>query len=281
MNLDKLQKRLSSMNSLPEKDKYRPLKDFHTMNAIGFYGRDLIYRVYEIMKPFKLGDVVKPGDVVPQTDWGKVFDNGFLAVRKYFRSKAKAPGLALMYGGTSKVLENHFKVSRSIGLKMFVNFFKELGVLKRHLHDRLEKAKKNLYVENLYGRRLYLPQLADRKTYKSGENKVYNTPIQSTGSESIKIAILKSSQWIEKHHLSRYPVNMTAKMIKGELYSRVVTIPLSIGKRRSTKKMLDRLGNGHTKILAVDEKGKVVLEYHRNVKLDYYTFKKLQGEIKW
>jgi hypothetical protein len=273
--LQKLQKRLKSIDTLPSADPYRDLKDFHTVNAIGFFGEKLIRRVFDTKESLKLGDLVEEGEYLNPLDKDKRFENGVIAVRKYFRNLSKSTGLGILYGGSSRLLEEKLGMSKAIALKLWINFFSTLGVLKAHLEDRLAKAIKNGYVENLFKARFYLPQLKDKRLFYLGKNKVYNTPIQSTASFLIKIAITRSSKWIDKYSMNRYTANNVAKMVKGELYSRIVLLDEKYLKKIES----EDFEKGHTKLLVVNSKGKVIRESEYNIKLDRYRFEKYKMEI--
>lgn len=280
-NLSKIKKRISSLDGkLPGKDPYRALSDFHTQNAIGFYGESLIHRAFNMGdKSFTMSEILRSGDIVKEEDHGKVFSDGFNAVRKYFRGNSKAPGLALMYGGSIKVLMTGFDISKAVAIRMYAKFFSTLHVLKRSIDAREERAKEDLYVETLFGRRLFLPQLANPKTRGQGMTKIANSPIQGTASDQMKLAILKVSQWLEDCTLSKYQGNNLAKAVKGYFYNRIVCIEYSSIKSMSMlEKSLSRLEVGHTKVLIL--KGDTLYrEWDSHVKLDYYTYEKYKMEI--
>lgn len=281
-NIEKFIRKVEAKKGqLPPLDPYRSLKDWHTQNSIAFNGKDFIYKVLNMGdKTFTLGEVASGEykDKVKEKDKKLTFKNGYLAVRGYFRKKSKAVGLGLMYGGSAGLIESAFEVSKAVSIRLFAIFFSTLGVLKVHLEDRVNNALDNLYIETLFGRRLFLPQLADRKSRNAGLRKVYNSPIQGTAGDLIKIFMYKTGDWIEKHILSKYQGNNLASMVQGEYFNRVVKVKeSSIDKRFPLA--IRKLQNGHTRLLVVNRKGEVIKEVERALNIDYLTFEKYKMEL--
>lgn len=267
---------------LPELDPYRLMKDWHTQNSIAFFGSKFLYKIFDIgKKTFTLGDVAvgEFGEKVKDKDKSLTFDSGYNAIKSYFRKKSKAPGLALMYGGTANVLEGAFGVKKSGGIRMFASFFSTLSVLKAHLEMRVSEAKQNHYIETLFGRRLYLPQLADKRTLNAGIRKVYNSPIQGTAGDLIKIFILKTGEWVEKYKLSKYQGNNICDVVNGKHFNRIVAVKKSSVSMLKLKMVLSNLDNGHTRLILLNDKSEVVKEYDRAINLPYYYFEKFDMEI--
>lgn len=282
LNIDRLIKKIESKNGeLPKLDPYRVMKDWHTQNSIAFNGKEFIYSVFnQGEKNFTLGEVAtgKFKDKVKDKDKKLSFKSGFQAVRGYFRKKSKATGLGLMYGGGAGLIETAFEVSKAESIKLFAIFFSTLKVLKKHLDDRVEKALQNMYVENLFGRRFYLPQLADKSKRHEGVRKVYNSPIQGTASECIKIFMYKTGDWVEKLKLSKYQGNNIVDVVNGQWYNRIVTVKESnIDKLFNIR--IKRLQNGHTRLLILNNKGEVIKESERALNIDYATFEMYSMEV--
>lgn len=282
LNIDRFIKKIESKKGeLPKLDPYRSMKDWHTQNSIAFNGKEFIYSVFnQGEKNFTLGDVAtgKFKDKVKDKDKKLTFKSGFQAVRGYFRKKSKATGLGLMYGGGAGLIETAFEVSKAESIKLFAIFFSTLKVLKRHLDNRVETAMQNMYIETLFGRRLYLPQLGDRSKKNEGIRKTYNSPIQGTASELIKIFMYKMGEWVEKLKLSKYQGNNIADVVNGQWYNRIVTEKESdIDKLFNIR--IKRLQNGHTRLLILNNRGEVVKESERALNIDYATFEMYSMEV--
>jgi hypothetical protein len=243
---------------------------------MGFYGEGIVKRaLLQGEKNFLLKEIVEEGDIIPKEDLKKSFTSGFLAVRNYFRKNTKPSSLAMQYGGSAQTLQNNFKVAKATSIRMYVNFFKKLHVTKKHLEGRVQTAMKKGYVETLFGRRLFLPMLKNRRTKNAGIRKIYNSPIQGTASSLLKIGLLKMNNWVEKYQLSRYQGNNLPKLHRGELYHRIVLVD----KKHLKALSKEDFPNGHTKILVTNSKGKVIHESEKAIKLDYYRFKKYNMKI--
>ena len=68
------------------------------------------------------------------------------------------------------------------------------------MNDRKHFAKKNGYVETLYGRKLYLPDInskhGQRRSY--AERTAINAPVQGSAADIIKIAMIEIDKWLEE-----------------------------------------------------------------------------------
>ena len=267
-------KHLDTLETLPPLDQFRALADWHTVNAKSFYGSEIVEKTSLVKTPLKVKDVLKDA---PVKDLEKAFHDGFEFVRKYFRNNAKAPGLAIMYGGGVDVLISGFGVSKDVAIRMFSRFMKSLSTLKIHLSDRVATALVEGYVETLFGARLYLPMLKDPKKKNAGIRKVYNSPIQGSASNLIHIFILKVSDYIEKYTLNKLQGNNITKVINGEYYNRILTT--NTNRPNALNKELDSLPNGHTRVLILDNQGHTRYVYDRAVNISYIVFEKYQMEI--
>lgn len=266
---------------LPQLDPYRSMKDWHTQNSIAFNGKDFIYKVFnQGDKVFTLGDVAKDNysDKVKDKDKELTFKSGLQAVRGYFRKKSKATGLGLMYGGGAGLIESAFEVTKAQSIRLYGAFFSSLKTLRTHLDNREAKALKDMYIETLFGRRLFLPQLADRQKRNEGIRKISNSPIQGSASELIKIFIYKTGDWMEKYKLSKYQGNNLADVVNGQYFNRIVTI-----EQKDIDKLFNlrikKLQNGHTRLLVLNDKGKVIKECERALNIDYSTFEKYKMKL--
>ncbi|MBN2047857.1 MAG: DNA polymerase I [Anaerolineaceae bacterium] len=115
-------------------------------------------------------------------------------VSKEMRRHAKAINFGLIYGMSS------FGLSSSTGLTMgeaetFVNlYFKQFPNVKKYL-DRIRfEAAQNGYVETLFGRRRYFPNLRDERNTnqrRREEREAINAPIQGTAADIMKLAMIK------------------------------------------------------------------------------------------
>lgn len=138
----------------------------------------------------------------------EVFGVGVEQVTTDLRRSAKAINFGLIYGMSAFGLAQQLGLSRSQAQSYIDLYFARYPGVKNYMDNIRELAKQQGYVETLFGRRLYLPEInarnAARRQY--AERTAINAPMQGTAADIIKIAMLKSDQWLKEN-------NSSAKMI--------------------------------------------------------------------
>ncbi len=130
----------------------------------------------------------------------EIFDVDINNVSQEDRRSAKAINFGLIYGMSS------FGLSRQLGIpipeaKDYMDiYFNRYPKIKSYMNDRKHFAKKNGYVETLYGRKLYLPDInskhGQRRSY--AERTAINAPVQGSAADIIKIAMIEIDKWLEE-----------------------------------------------------------------------------------
>ncbi len=116
------------------------------------------------------------------------------------RRAAKAVNFGLIYGMSAFGLAKQLKVSRTEAAEYVTKYFQRYPGVKHYMEDTREKAKEVGYVETLFGRRLYLPEInaknAMRRQY--AERTAINAPMQGTAADIIKIAMIAVHDWLRE-----------------------------------------------------------------------------------
>ena len=130
----------------------------------------------------------------------EIFDVDINNVSQEDRRSAKAINFGLIYGMSS------FGLSKQLGIpipeaKDYMDiYFNRYPKIKSYMNDRKHFAKKNGYVETLYGRKLYLPDInskhGQRRSY--AERTAINAPVQGSAADIIKIAMIEIDKWLEE-----------------------------------------------------------------------------------
>jgi DNA polymerase-1 len=124
-------------------------------------------------------------------------------VTPLMRSRAKAVNFGIVYGigahSLSKDIGVTFKEAQQY-IKGYLNTYK--GVDK-YMQETIEHAKETGYVKTLFGRRRYLPELANSNAMMRsfGERVARNAPIQGTAADIIKIAMIRVSDRLKAESL--------------------------------------------------------------------------------
>ncbi|ROO30940.1 DNA polymerase I [Salinisphaera japonica YTM-1] len=128
----------------------------------------------------------------------EVFDTPLAAVTADQRRAAKAINFGLMYGMSSYGLAKQLETSREEAGAYINKFFERFAGVAKFMDNTRKAAKAQGYVETLFGRRLYLPEInaknASRRQY--AERTAINAPLQGTAADLIKKAMIAIDAWL-------------------------------------------------------------------------------------
>ncbi|MBQ6051794.1 MAG: DNA polymerase I [Clostridia bacterium] len=116
------------------------------------------------------------------------------------RRRAKAINFGIMYGIGDYTLSQDLGVSRKQARKYIDDYLAAYPDVKRYIAETVEKAKSSGYVQTLFGRRRYVPEInaSNKMLAAFGERVAMNTPIQGTAADLIKIAMIKVAERLKK-----------------------------------------------------------------------------------
>ena len=114
------------------------------------------------------------------------------------RRNAKAINFGLIYGMSAFGLSRQLGISRPDAQKYMDLYFQRYPGVQQFMTDIREKAKAQGYVETLFGRRLYLPDInsSNAMRRKGAERVAINAPMQGTAADIIKRAMIKLDEVI-------------------------------------------------------------------------------------
>ena len=133
----------------------------------------------------------------------KVFKTPLDEVTKEQRSNAKAVNFGIVYGISDFGLGEQLGISRKKAKEYIDEYLNEYPGIKNFMDNIIEKAKEEGYVETLFNRRRYIPEL-NSKNYmvrQFGKRVAMNTPIQGTAADIMKIAMIDVNKEIKKRKL--------------------------------------------------------------------------------
>jgi DNA polymerase-1 len=116
------------------------------------------------------------------------------------RRHAKAINFGLIYGMSAFGLSKQLGIDRSEADHYIDMYFKRFPGVKNYMENTRHTAAANGYVETLFGRRLYLPDIRSSKQMlrKAAERAAINAPLQGAQSDIIKLAMIKVHDWLQK-----------------------------------------------------------------------------------
>jgi len=124
---------------------------------------------------------------------GEVFSVALEDVTSDHRRKAKAVNFGIAYGQGVHGLSEALSIPRGEAKDIIANYFKKFPGVQDYMTTVVENAKETGYVETLFGRRRYLPELFSKNGMHRafGERAAINAPIQGTASDLVKMAMLE------------------------------------------------------------------------------------------
>ncbi len=121
-----------------------------------------------------------------------IFDAEPAAVTAEMRARAKTINFATIYGQGPFALARQLDISQEEAKDFIARYFKRFAGVRAFLDTAIVRARENGFVETLFGRRRYIPELKDRNfnIRSFGERTAMNSPIQGSAADLIKIAMV-------------------------------------------------------------------------------------------
>jgi len=124
-------------------------------------------------------------------------------VTRSMRSSAKAVNFGIVYGISDFGLARQLNIPTSQAADFINKYFEAFPGIKQYMEDTIEFGRTNGYVETLYKRRIYLPDLkATNYTRRQAAERIaMNAPIQGSAADIIKLAMIKVFNALHKNKL--------------------------------------------------------------------------------
>jgi len=133
----------------------------------------------------------------------EVFGVGLDGVTPEMRRSAKAINFGLIYGMSAFGLAKQLHVGRNEAQQYIDRYFERYPGVQRYMNNIRALAHEQGFVETIFGRRLYLPDInAKNKNLQMGaERTAINAPMQGTAADIIKTAMIKVQAWLDETQL--------------------------------------------------------------------------------
>ena len=134
----------------------------------------------------------------------KVFDVPLEEVTKEQRTAAKAVNFGIVYGISGFGLAEQLGISRKKAEQYIEQYLNKYCGVKQFMDEIVEEAKQNGYVETLFHRRRYIPELSSNNymVRQFGARAAMNTPIQGTAADIMKIAMIHVNERLKEEKLN-------------------------------------------------------------------------------
>ncbi len=141
----------------------------------------------------KLKEAFHTGEDIHTKTASEVFGVHKEEVTPLMRGRAKAVNFGIVYGISDYGLSRDLNIYRNEAKKYIDNYLENYKKVKLYMDEIVDIGKKQGYVETIFNRRRYLPELKSRNfnIRSFGERTAMNTPIQGSAADIIKIAMVK------------------------------------------------------------------------------------------
>jgi DNA polymerase-1 len=129
---------------------------------------------------------IAPADVTPQQ-----------------RSYIKAVNFGLIYGMSAFGLAAQLNIERSAAAQFIDKYFTRYPGVAAYMQRTREVARSQGYVETVFGRRLWLPDIraASGPRRSAAERAAINAPMQGTAADLVKLAMIEVQRWIDRERI--------------------------------------------------------------------------------
>jgi DNA polymerase-1 len=119
------------------------------------------------------------------------------------RRYAKVINFGLIYGMSAFGLAGNLGIERSAAQQYIDTYFARYPGVADYMASTRVRAKEMGYVETVFGRRLWLPEIrsANGMRRQGAERAAINAPMQGTAADLIKLAMIAVQDWIEENHM--------------------------------------------------------------------------------
>jgi len=130
----------------------------------------------------------------------EIFGVGLDQVTAEHRRAAKAINFGIAYGMSEFGLAEGLGVERKVAGDFIARYFKRFPGVQSYMHEVVENGKRNKYVETMFGRRRYYPELnsSHGQRRQMAERAAINMPIQGAAADLIKIAMISMNSEIKE-----------------------------------------------------------------------------------
>jgi DNA polymerase-1 len=177
----------------------------------------------------------RAGEDVHRATAAEVFGLPLEKVTSDERRVAKVINFGLIYGMSSFGVAQNLGIDRGTAKTYVETYFARYPGVKRYMDETREKARAQGYVQTVFGRRLWLPELKSGAPIRrqAAERAAINAPMQGTAADLIKLAMIAVQDFIDKDRLK----TLLIMQVHDELVLQVPEQELEIVKSRMSELM--------------------------------------------
>lgn len=170
------------------------------------------------------------GDDIHRATAAEVFGVDPEAVSGDQRRAAKAINFGLIYGMSAFGLAANLGITREAAQVYMNRYFARYPGVARYMEETRQAARDNGYVETVFGRRLWLPEIRGGSGPRraAAERAAINAPMQGTAADLIKLAMVAVQEWLEAEKLE----SLLVMQVHDELVLEVPDAELALVRER-------------------------------------------------
>ena len=170
------------------------------------------------------------GEDIHRATAAEIFGVSLAEVNSEQRRAAKVINFGLMYGMSAFGLAGNLGVERSAAQMYMDKYFTRFAGVKRFMDDIRLQAKSHGFVETVFGRRLWLPEInsPNGPRRQAAERAAINAPMQGTAADLIKLAMVAVQDWLDREGLQ----TLMVMQVHDELVLEVPEQELALVKER-------------------------------------------------
>ncbi len=144
------------------------------------------------------------GEDIHRATAAEIFGVAPAEVQSEQRRYAKVINFGLIYGMSAFGLAGNLGVERAAAQSYIDKYFARFAGVKQYMDDTRLQAKARGYVETVFGRRLWLPEInsPNGPRRQGAERAAINAPMQGTAADLIKLAMIAVQGWLESEKLA-------------------------------------------------------------------------------
>jgi DNA polymerase-1 len=144
------------------------------------------------------------GEDIHRATAAEVFGRSLQEVTPEERRYAKTINFGLIYGMSAFGLAQQLGLERATAQAYIASYFTRYPGVAKYMEDVRKTARERGYVETVFGRRLWLPEINSSNPARRGgaERAAINAPMQGTAADLIKLAMIAVQDWLDRERLA-------------------------------------------------------------------------------
>ncbi len=144
------------------------------------------------------------GEDIHRATAAEVFGRALKDVTPEERRYAKTINFGLIYGMSAFGLAQQLGIERATAQAYIASYFMRYPGVDRYMKETRSRAKEQGFIETVFGRRLWLPEIKSSNPARRGgaERAAINAPMQGTAADLIKLAMIAVQEWLDKKKLA-------------------------------------------------------------------------------